>query len=149
MDNRANACSWFGIEVSQSMSLGMGAEVKQSWIHELELDASINAMRLWGRDATEHLHVCYSGDNDSVRCSLIRASGNGDVASSFTGSHLEWEAETDCAGWFARVPAKANIADHPSRFQKLEILTDELCCNHSAVGVFNSLLVRFEGGKPH
>ena len=147
-DDEANVCSWFGIEVSRLSSVILGAESKQSLIYELELAASITAVRLWGSDATKNLHVCY-GDNDSVRFSLIRASGTRDVASSFMASFLEREAERNCVTWFARVPTEANIADYPSRFQRLEILTDDLCCNHSAIGIFDLLLEQFKAGKPH
>ena len=91
LDNQANVCSWVGIEVSQSASLILEAKLKQFLIYELELGAAITAMMLWGDDATENLHVC-SGDNDSVRFSLIRASGTGDAASSFMASFFEWEA---------------------------------------------------------
>ncbi len=147
-DDEANVCSWFGIEVSRLSSVILGAESKQSLIYELELAASITAVRLWGSDATKNLHVCY-GDNDSVRFSLIRASGTRDVASSFMASFLEWEGERNCVTWFARVPTEANIGDYPSRFQRLEILTDDLCCNHSAIGIFDLLLEQFKAGKPH
>ena len=51
--------------------------------------------------------------------------------------------------WFARVPTEANIADFPSRFQKLEILTDDLSCNGSAASVFESMLDGLNDGKPH
>ena len=72
--------------------------------------ATITAMMLWGSDVAENLHVCY-GDNDSVRFSLICASGTGDAASSFMASYLEWEAKKNCVTWFARVPTEANITD--------------------------------------
>ena len=107
--------------------------------------ATITAMMLWGSDVAENLHVCY-GDNDRVRFSLICASGTGDAASSFMASYLEWEAKKNCVTWFARVPTEANITDYPSRFQKLEIFTDDQCCNQSAVGVFDSLVETLESG---
>lgn len=77
------------------------------------------AMQLWGRDSTSNLHVCY-GDNDSARFSLIRASGSGEVAWFMLGKYLNWEAENNARTWLARVPTEANIADFPSRFQKVE-----------------------------
>ena len=113
-DCQANVCSWFGIEVSQGCSLVLGAKMKESLIYELELVAAITALMLLGSDAMENLHVCY-GDNDSVRFSLIRASGAGDVARSF----MSREAKKNCVTWFARVPTEANIADYPSLFQKV------------------------------
>ncbi len=75
--------------------------------------AAITGMMLWGDDAVENLHVCY-GDNDSVRFSLIRASGTGEGARPFMPSYLEWEAKKNCVTWFARVPTEAYIADYPS-----------------------------------
>ena len=40
--------------------------------------------------------------------------------------------------WFARVPTEANIADFPSRSQKVEIVHDDISC--SATKVFESLI---------
>ena len=122
--------------------------MKESLIYVLEMAAAITAMMLGGSDAMENLHVCY-GDNDSVRFSLIRASGTGDVARSFMSSYVEWEAKKNCVTWFARVPTEANIADYPSRFQKLEIVTDDHGCNQSATGVFESLVDVVKSGRPH
>ncbi len=147
-NQKAELCSWFGIEVTSSMSLKLGATYKESLIYELELLASILAIQLWGRDSNENLHVCF-GDNDSVRFSLIRASGSGDVACFLLGKFLEWEARNNVTTWFARVPTEANIADYPSRFQKLEILSDEFSCNESAANVLESMLVGLNDGKPH
>ncbi len=147
-NGKADLCSWFGIEVSHSTSLILGARLKESLISELELLASIVAMQLWGRDSNENLHVCY-GDNDSVRFSLIRASGSGDVACALLAKYLEWEAENNVMTWFARVPTEANIADFPSRFQKLEILSDDLSCNDNAASLLTSMLDGLSDGKPH
>ena len=101
--NNANLCSWFGIEVSRSTSISLGAEQRQSLIYELELAAAVIAMKLWGCDGSDHLHVCY-GDNDSVRYSLIRAFAIGEAALAFKACHLEWDANANCTTWFARVP---------------------------------------------
>ena len=109
--------------------------------------ASIVAMQLWGRDSTSNLHVCY-GDNDSARFSLIRASGTGEVACLMLGKYLNWEAENNVVTWFARVPTEANIADFPSRFQKVEILHDDISCNGSATNVFESLIDGIDVGVP-
>ena len=147
-DTNASVLSWFGIAVSGDQSKALGASHKQSLIYELELIATVIAMRLWGRDGSNYLHVCY-GDNDSVRFSLIRAAGTGDIGFSIMKCHLEWEAEMNCQTWFARVPTEANIADYPSRFQKVEILTDELCCNDSAGSAFESLLGKIKVVEPH
>lgn len=109
--------------------LGLDANVKDSLIYELELAASIVAMKLWGRDSCDNLQVCY-GDNDSARFSLIRASATGNVAPAFMKRHLQWEAEANYLTWFAKVPTEANIADHPSRCQKLEMQ----CLRSSCLG---------------
>ena len=146
-DDAGEICSWFGIVVSDSTSSKLGSMTKQSLIYELELAASILAMKLWGRDASSNLHVCY-GDNDSARFSLIRASGSGLVASFFLEKYLSWEAENNVATWFARVPTEANIADFPSRFQKVDILRDDLSCNGSAETVFGDLVSGIDVGKP-
>ena len=138
----------FGIMVSSDNSAALGGDHKQSLIYELELAASVIAMRLWGRHGSNNLHVRY-GDNDSVRFSLIRAVGTSDIAFSIRTSHLEWEAESNCQTWFARVPTEANIADHPSRFQRVDILTDELCCDGEAESVFGILLEKVKAVKPH
>ena len=114
----------------------------------LSMIATVVAMRLWGRDGSNYLHVCY-GDNDSVRFSLIRAVGTGDIGFSIMKSHREWEAESNCQTWFARVPTEANIADYPSRLQKVEILTDELCCNDSADTTFKKLLEKIKLVEPY
>ena len=135
------------IVVSESTSSKLGSMTKQSLIYELELAASILAMKLWGRDASANLHVCY-GDNDSARFSLIRASGSGLVASFFLEKYLSWEAENNVATWFARVPTEANIADFPSRFQKVDVLRDDLSCNGSAETVFGDLVSGIDVGKP-
>ena len=140
--------SWFGISVSDSQSKILGAVHKQSLIYELELIAAVVAMRLWGGNGLSNLHVCY-GDNDSVRFSLIRAVGTGDIAFAIMRSHLEWEAESNCQAWFARVPTEANIADHPSQLQKVDVLTDELCCNNKAESILNWLLEKVKEVKPH
>ena len=139
---------WFGIVVSSDHAAALGADHKQSLTYEVELAAWVIAMRLWGRDGSNNLHVCY-GDNDSVRFSLIRAVRTGDIAFSIMTSHLEWEAESTCQAWFARVPTEANIADHPSRFQKVDILTGELCCNGEAESAFGILLEKVKEVKPH
>ena len=109
--------------------------------------ASIVAMQLWGRDSTSNLHVCY-GDNDSARFSLIRASGTGEVACLMLGKYLNWEAENNVVTWFARVPTEANIADFPSRFQKVGILHDDISCNGSATNVFESPIDGIDVGVP-
>ena len=140
-------CSWFGILVSESISAKLGSMTKESLIYELELVASILAMKLWGRDASANLHVCY-GDNDSARFSLIRASGSGLVASFFLEKYLSWEAENNVSTWFARVPMEANIADFPSRFQKVDVLRDDLSCNGNAEMVFGDLVSGIDVGKP-
>jgi len=41
-------------------------------------------------------------------------------------NHFEWEGEKNCVTWLSRVPTEANVADYPSRFKRLEILTDDL-----------------------
>ena len=147
-DDSANVSSWFGVEVSEDVSITMGGKTKQSLIYELELVASLVALRLWGRDSAENLHVCY-GDNDSDRFSLIRASGANDVANHFLSKYLKWEAENNISTWFARVPTEANIADFPSRFQRVEALRDDASCNGSALATFESLLDGLVDGKPH
>ena len=81
--------------------------------------------------------------------SLIRASGSGDVACAFLAKYLKWEAESNVMTWFARVPTEANIADFPSRFQKLEILSDDLSCNSRAASAFASMLDGLDDGRPH
>ena len=131
-DDSANVSSWFGVEVSEDVSITMGGKTKQSLIYVLELVASLVALRLWGRDSADSLHVCY-GDNDSARFSLIRASGANEVANHFLSKYLKLEA-------FARVPTEANIADFPSRFQRVEALGDDASCNGTAAAMFESLL---------
>ena len=147
-DDSANVSSWFGVEVSEDVSIAMGGKTKQSLIYELELVASLVALRLWGRDSAENLHVCYR-DNDSARFSLIRASGANDVANHFLSKYLKWEAENNISTWFARVPTEASIADFPSRFQRVEALRDDASCNGSALATFESLLDGLVDGKPH
>ena len=93
-DDRANVSSRFGVEITEDVSVAMGGKTKQSLIYELELVASLVALKLWGRDSAENLHVCYD-DNDSARFSLIRASGANDVANHFLSKYLKWEAENN------------------------------------------------------
>ena len=62
-----------------------------------------------------------------------------DIASILMWSHLEWEAEKNCVTLWRTIH---------SRFQKLKIRTDEICCNHSAIGVFDTLLGKVNAGKP-
>lgn len=87
-----------------------------------------------------------SAINDSVRYSLTRTFATGDVALAIMTCHLEWEASANCTMWFARIPTEGNIADHPSRFQRVQILTDDLCCNKNASDVFCELLERKKQG---
>ncbi len=147
-DDGANVSSWFGIAITEDVAITMGGKAKQSLIYELELVASLVALKLWGRDSAEHLHVCY-GDNDSARFSLIRASGASEVANHFLSKFLKWEAENNVSTWFARVPTEANIADFPSGFQRVEALSDDVSCNGSATATFESLLDGLVDGKPH
>ena len=61
-------------------------------IYELELLAAVLSLHLWCKNRDSNIHVLF-GDNDSVRCALIRASGSGSVAISLLKFHLKDEAE--------------------------------------------------------
>ena len=145
-DGKAAVIGWFGIPVTPSAAIVLGSLAKESLFYELELLAAIVDLRLWGKETTEDLHVCY-GDNDSVSFFLIRASGAGDVASILMSNHLAWELEKSCVTWFARVPTGANVADHPSRLKQLTILSDDLSCIRDASVVLEGLLQSMV--KPH
>ena len=133
--NYANICRWFGIEVSQAASKPLGAKESSLWSCG---DAMVQLTCMLAM-ATTVFATLWFGSGDVVLAFMIFC----------VLSCLEWEANTKSTTWFARVPTKANIADHPSRFQKLEILTDERCCNKNANDVLREMLERVKLGKPH
>ena len=69
-DGKAAVIGWFGIPVPPSAAIVLGSLAKESLIYELELLAAIVALRLWGKETTEDLHVCY-GDNESCFMNMI------------------------------------------------------------------------------
>lgn len=102
-----------------------GSEQKASIIYESELLAGVVAFVLWCKTGFGHLHTWF-GDNDSVRYSLICASGTGDVARALLVFYINRETIQTAMVWFARVPTETNISHYPSRGQEHPLLTREL-----------------------
>lgn len=132
VNDSAAIVEWFGISLNSDDCEAFGANFKETIIYELELLATVLALAFWKQKLQESLTVWF-GDNDSVRFSLIRASGTGPWAEALMQCHLEIETSCNTKSWFARVPTEANLSDYPSRQCEHPLLLNNLCKSSEAL----------------
>ena len=79
VDSAGCVKQWFGLALSKSQCVCLGAKQKDTIIYGFEMTAAVIATPLWCRDQTNDLHT-HLGDNDSVRFSFKGGPANGAVA---------------------------------------------------------------------
>lgn len=78
LNKKGKLVSWFGLKLESDFRKLLGSWNKDTLIYELELCAAVLFINLWCRGGY-NLHVSF-GDNESVRCALIKASRTGAAA---------------------------------------------------------------------
>ena len=81
LNEKGKLVSWFGLKLESDIRKLLGSWNKDTLIYELELCAAVLFINLWCRGGYNNLHVSF-GDNEGVRCALIKASRTGAAAAS-------------------------------------------------------------------
>ena len=86
----------------------LGAQEKQSIIHECEMIAVIAAFEVW-QNILKGTQVIFCLDNDGARYNLLAGFGKSVISSTITGKFVELEMSTGVQTWLARVPSPSNL----------------------------------------